>query len=60
MPSFSWGGSEGLSRYDFDKSVELAQIVMARRNVEFTARHRTLFRAASDLAKQVEEGSLLL
>jgi UDP-N-acetylglucosamine diphosphorylase/glucosamine-1-phosphate N-acetyltransferase len=60
MPSFSWGGSEGLSRYDFDKSVELAQIVMARRNIEFTARHRTLFRAASDLAKQVEEGSLLL
>lgn len=33
IPSFSWGGSEGMVPYDFGKAVETAGKVMARRNM---------------------------
>ena len=33
IPCFSWGGSEGLTTYRIDDAVEVAQKVMARRNV---------------------------
>jgi UDP-N-acetylglucosamine diphosphorylase/glucosamine-1-phosphate N-acetyltransferase len=60
MPSFSWGGAENLDAYDFDKSVELARVVMARRNIEFTDRHQKLFEAVKNMAKQMESGTLLV
>ena len=59
VPSFSWGGSEALTLYQFEKAVEVAQTVMSRRNVEFTQRDEQLFRAVRDLAKRVEKGTLL-
>lgn len=59
IPSFSWGGAEGLAVFNFDKAVELAEIVFSRRNVPFTERDRALFRAVWNLAKRVEAGSLL-
>lgn len=59
VPSFSWGGAEELSEYNFEKTIELAKIVMGRRKIEFTDRDEMLFAAVRDLAKQVEEGTLL-
>ncbi len=36
VPSFSWGGSGGYTSYKTDKAFEVAKMVMARRNVEFS------------------------
>ncbi len=36
IPSFSWGGSAGTTAYKTNKAFEVAQVVMARRGVEFT------------------------
>lgn len=37
IPSFSWGGSAGVSTYKTLKAFETATIVMSRRNIEFDA-----------------------
>jgi UDP-N-acetylglucosamine diphosphorylase/glucosamine-1-phosphate N-acetyltransferase len=44
IPSFSWGGKEKLENYDFDKAVEVARKVMARRKIELTSAHIKLFK----------------
>ncbi|PKA83925.1 UDP-N-acetylglucosamine diphosphorylase/glucosamine-1-phosphate N-acetyltransferase [Ulvibacter sp. MAR_2010_11] len=36
IPSFSWGGSGGMTTFKTDKAFEVAQVVMSRRGVEFT------------------------
>ncbi|WP_159802230.1 GlmU family protein [Flavobacterium sp. MK4S-17] len=36
VPSFSWGGASGFTTYITKKAFQTAQIVMSRRNVEFT------------------------
>lgn len=36
IPSFTWGGSSGTTTYRTQKAFEVAKVVMARRNVEFT------------------------
>jgi len=36
IPSFSWGGSAGMSTYKTVKAFEVADIVMKRRGIEFT------------------------
>ena len=36
IPSYSWGGSGGMTTYKTNKAFEVAKIVMARRGVEFT------------------------
>ena len=36
VPSFSWGGSSGFTSYMTSKAFEVAKVVMARRDVEFT------------------------
>ncbi|MEJ2051108.1 MAG: GlmU family protein [Calditrichota bacterium] len=54
IPSFSWGGSGGLREYNFDKAIEVAEIVMKRRNVPFTARTKNLFREVNKLTLEVE------
>jgi len=36
IPSFSWGGFGGFATYLLPKAIEVAQIVMARRNIELT------------------------
>lgn len=35
IPSFSWGGSAGMSTFKTDKAFEVAKAVMSRRNMEF-------------------------
>lgn len=36
IPSFSWGGQDGYIDYEFDKAIETAKRVMARRSVSLT------------------------
>ena len=36
IPSFSWGGREDSDVFDFEKAKQLAEIVMKRRNLDFT------------------------
>lgn len=49
IPSFSWGGSEALTTFDLDRSIEVAERVMARRNVELTEIDKQLFKTVFDL-----------
>jgi hypothetical protein len=37
IPSFSWGGSAGMTTYKTSKAFEVAKVVMARRDAEFVA-----------------------
>ncbi|MFZ0388824.1 MAG: GlmU family protein [Calditrichia bacterium] len=55
LPSFTWGGSGGMRNYRFEKAIEVARIVMARRSVEFTDNLQKLFEEAGNLANQIEK-----
>ncbi len=44
IPSFSWGGSDGLETYDIEKSLEVARKVMARRKIVMTEADETMLR----------------
>lgn len=49
LPSFCWGGSEALTTYDLDRSIEVAERVMQRRNVKLTDVDKELFRTVFKL-----------
>lgn len=42
VPSFAWGGSDGLVPYRAEKALRVAKAVMARRNRELTTADRAL------------------
>lgn len=42
VPSFSWGGSKGFVTYKTNKAFEVAEVVMARRNEEFTDKDKAI------------------
>lgn len=44
IPSFSWGGSAGFEEYNFEKAMQVAEKVMARRYVELTESDRAILR----------------
>jgi UDP-N-acetylglucosamine diphosphorylase/glucosamine-1-phosphate N-acetyltransferase len=52
VPSFSWGHGEELIRYELDRAMQTAAVVMDRRNVRFTPSHRDLFTAIHALAER--------
>ncbi len=43
IPSFSWGGSDNMVTYEFDKAMETANRMMGRRNIELSADERTMY-----------------
>ena len=45
VPSFTWGGAEGLVEYRLDKALEMARAVMGRCKLELTPAHEELIRA---------------
>ncbi len=49
LPSFSWGGSEAVTTYDIDRSIEVAERVMERRNVIMTDIDKELFKKVFEL-----------
>ncbi len=59
VPSFSWGGAEQLSPFNFDKCLEIARVVMSRRKIKFTDDDLAIFEAVKELAAVTETGSLL-
>ena len=44
VPSFSWGGANGLSTYALDKAIETCKRVMERRHVAFTSVDEAMLR----------------
>jgi len=44
VPSFSWGGSQGMEEYHFDRAAETARAMMARRKVIFSSAEENLYR----------------
>jgi UDP-N-acetylglucosamine diphosphorylase / glucose-1-phosphate thymidylyltransferase / UDP-N-acetylgalactosamine diphosphorylase / glucosamine-1-phosphate N-acetyltransferase / galactosamine-1-phosphate N-acetyltransferase len=42
VPSFTWGGAEGLVEYRLDKALRVAEAVMARRKTPLTEADRAL------------------
>jgi UDP-N-acetylglucosamine diphosphorylase/glucosamine-1-phosphate N-acetyltransferase len=43
IPSFSWGGSQSITTYDLNKSIEVAKKVYERRSKEFSIEEEKLF-----------------
>ena len=44
IPSFCWGGSEGMSTYDIDRAIETANRMTSRRNTELSEGEKNIFR----------------
>ena len=42
IPDFSWGGSAGITTYKTEKAFEVAEKVMERRTIEFTAEDKAI------------------
>ncbi len=55
IPSFIWGGTDFLRTYDFKKSIEVAKIVMQRRNITFTEIEEKLLSDVFDMTKEERE-----
>ena len=52
VPSFSWGGNAGVSTYKLEKSFEVAEIVMKRRDVEFTEEDKKILQNVFDQSQK--------
>ncbi|MBZ0200842.1 MAG: hypothetical protein K8H86_13310 [Ignavibacteriaceae bacterium] len=52
LPSFSWGGSEAVTTYDIERSIETATRVVARREKTLFDVEEKLFRKIFDLTKK--------
>lgn len=52
IPSFSWGGSAGMTTYKTTKAFEVAKVVMARRKVDFTAQDTAILTHIFEETKQ--------
>lgn len=44
IPSFSWGGPEGMQEYNIEKAVEAAKAAMKRRDIEMSKEYESKFR----------------
>jgi len=52
VPSFSWGGHKGFVTYKTNKAFEVAEVVMARRNEEFTEKDKAMLEYVFEETKQ--------
>lgn len=52
VPSFSWGGSGGMTTYKTSKAFEVAEIVMKRRNVEFSDKDKAILEQVFEDSKK--------
>ncbi|MCB0790238.1 MAG: GlmU family protein [Flavobacteriales bacterium] len=50
LPSFVWGGSEGLAEHELDKALAVAERVMARRHVELDPVQRAILTHVRDMS----------
>jgi len=56
IPSFSWGGSEGITTYDLSKSIQTVKVVFSRRDKKFTTEDEKLFEEIFNLTKEERNG----
>ena len=56
IPSFSWGGSAGMTTYKTNKAFEVAKVVMARRNVEFTEQDAAIMGHVFEISANFRRG----
>lgn len=50
IPSFIWGGPQGMRSYNFDKAMEVAEIVMNRRDQELSTEDKNILRSVKLLS----------
>lgn len=55
IPSFSWGGATGFETYQINKVFEVANQVMQRRNVSFTAIDKEIMLAIFEITSKYRE-----
>ena len=53
IPSFSWGGSGHMVTYTFDRAMQTAEKVMARRDVELTETDRSIFQSIFEASSKL-------
>jgi len=51
IPSFQWGGASGLVTYEFDKAMETAARMMARRNIVLDEVEKAILKNIFDQTK---------
>lgn len=51
VPSFSWGGSQGVKSYNFKKAMEVANIVMKRRQLELNSVEKNILEKVHELTQ---------
>jgi UDP-N-acetylglucosamine diphosphorylase/glucosamine-1-phosphate N-acetyltransferase len=49
IPSFSWGGAQGLSTYKVEQAIQTAKLVYERRKIEFSKSDESLFKHLFEL-----------
>jgi len=52
IPSFSWGGSGGMTTYQTTKAFETAKIAMSRRGIEFDAQEASILEKVFELSSK--------
>lgn len=52
IPSFSWGGAEGMEDYQFDKMIETANRVYARRSISMSSEEKQILQTVFDKTKK--------
>lgn len=52
IPSFSWGGAEGMEDYQFDKMIETANRVYARRSISMSTEEKQILQTVFDKTKK--------
>ncbi|WP_204346000.1 GlmU family protein [Psychroserpens algicola] len=52
VPSFSWGGHSGMTTYLTKKAFEVAEVVMKRRNIEFSEVDKAILEHVFEVTKQ--------
>jgi UDP-N-acetylglucosamine diphosphorylase/glucosamine-1-phosphate N-acetyltransferase len=52
VPSFSWGHGSSMTRYELEKAMQTASVVMERREIRFTPAHRAMFEKIFQLSER--------
>lgn len=52
IPSFSWGGAAGFKTYNIDKAKETADLVMTRKNEDFTEQDQKILDHVFEISKK--------
>ncbi len=56
IPSFSWGGSAGMTIFKTDKAFEVAKVVMSRRNIEFSEMDAKILEHVFEMTSKFRKG----